>query len=119
MNLRTLLLLLILLLKSNSSQAQYPNPPAYTGTNPSLSDNRAKIVAAGKRHRIPPHLLFGIAFRESGWAQYGSDGHTKFHWEPADAAGRHQIGVGIMQITVYPEDADFAKLCTDIDWNIA
>jgi len=121
MNNRTSLLLLVLLIMGSKVQAQlqYPDPPPYTGTNPSLSEIRGKLVAAGQRNRIPPHLLFGIAYQESGWAQYRTDGYTKYHWEPPDqGTGRRRIGLGIMQITVYPDDPNFVRLCTDIDYNI-
>ena len=38
-----LLLLLMLICGVAQAQLQYPNPPPYTGTNPSLSDIRAKV----------------------------------------------------------------------------
>lgn len=49
------------------------------------------LIAAGQKYRIPPHILFGIAFAESGWQQFNADGST--HLNPDDG------GIGIMQIT--------------------
>jgi hypothetical protein len=72
------------------------------------------LIAAGQKYHIPPHILFGIAYRESGWQQFRtSDRVTKYNCEPD---GR--VGVGIMQITVLPSVDDYEKLCTDIDYNI-
>ena len=88
-------------------------PPPYFGTNPGANDIRAKLIAAGQRYHIPPHLLFGIAMQESHWAQFQTDRRTTYNQEPD---GR--VGVGIMQITVYPSVSDYARLCTDIDYNI-
>jgi len=98
---------------SGIAVAQKSPPPNYFGSNPSASDIRAKLVSAGQRYHIPPHILFGIAYQESGWRQFGSDGRTINNPEPD---GR--VGVGIMQMTVFPSVSDYKRLCTDIDYNI-
>lgn len=109
------LLFLGLLATCDSGRADFSPPPPYFGTNPSLSDIKRKLTAAGRNHRVPPHILFGIAQQESigGWRQFREDGRTQYHREPD---GR--VGVGIMQITVFPSAPDYEKLCTDIDYNI-
>ena len=104
-----------------ASQAQPSSPPPYFGTNPSLSEIRAKLIHYGFVYKIPPHILFAIAQTEaSGWKQYrdGNEdgqghGRTTYHLEPNGS-----VGVGIMQITVFPSDPDYYNLCTDIDHNI-
>ena len=75
----------------------------------------------GQLYKIPPHILFAIAQTEaSGWKQYrdGNEdgqghGRTTYNQEPNGS-----IGVGIMQITVFPSDPDYHDLCTNIDHNI-
>lgn len=42
------------------------------------------------------------------------NGHTKYHFEPKIG----EIGVGIMQITVSPNDSRYYDLCTNEDYNI-
>ena len=98
--------------EGNVAPIQSP-PPPYFGTNPSFAAIKAKLLAAGKKYDIPPHILFGIAFAESGWNQFLPDGRTKHRLEPNGT-----VGVGIMQMTVSPSVSDYARLCTDIDYNI-
>lgn len=63
-------------------QAVHPQMAvAYFGTNPSPGAIHDKLVATGQRYHIPPHILFGIAYQESGWRQFGSDGRTVTHSE--------------------------------------
>lgn len=89
------------------------SPPNYFGDNPSQSDIKNKLITAGQKYRIPPQILFGIAFQESGWRQFRDDRRTTYHLE---SDGR--VGVGIMQITVPPSASDYQQLCTDINYNI-
>jgi len=97
--------------------AGYSAPPNYFGDNPSSAYIKGLLIAAGQRYHIPPQILFGIAYAESHWQQYGFltdvPRRTTYHLEPD---GR--VGVGIMQITVSPTDPDYARLCTDIPYNI-
>ena len=93
--------------------------PSYTGTNMSVSDVKARLIFWGHQNKIPPMILFGIAQQESGWQQYIDEdghggGHTKYHFEPRIG----EIGVGIMQITVSPNDSRYHDLCTNEDYNI-
>lgn len=81
------------------------------GTNPSNADIRALLVGAGQRHRIPPMILFAMAFQESGWQQFNADGSTKLN--PKDG------GIGIMQLTgatAAPFNHD--RLMTEVWYNI-
>ena len=84
--------------------------PRYPGSNPSASDIRSMLVAAGQKYKIPPHILFGIAFQESGWREYGSDGQTLVSGDG---------GIGIMQLTGATAAAfDVNRLASDIAYNI-
>ena len=105
-----------------ASYAQVSPPPPYFGTNPSLSAIKASLIYWGHHYQVPPHILFGIASQEGrpapynvGWLQYNPNdgGRTVYHQEPS---GKN--GVGIMQITVDPGDANYKRLCTDYDYNI-
>ena len=89
----------------------FSGPACRAGTNPSNADIRAMLVAAGQAHHIPPHILFAIAFAESGWRQFNADGST--HLNPDDG------GIGIMQITgstATPYNHD--RLMNEIVYNI-
>ncbi len=69
------------------------------------------LVAAGKAHHIPPMILFGIAYQESGWRQFDANGNPVTN--PNDG------GVGIMQITgatAGPFDPNLLR--TSISYNI-
>ena len=113
--------ILLFLALSPACFAQLAPPPPYFGTNPSPSEIRAIFVKYGFKYKIPPHILFAIAQTEaSGWKQYrdGNEdglghGRTTYNQEPNGS-----IGVGIMQITVFPSDPDYYYLCTQIDHNI-
>lgn len=91
----------------------YSDPPPYFGDNPTVADIKAKLIAAGQRHQIPPQILFGMAYQESGWRQFRSDRRTVYHLEK-DC----RVGVGMMQITVLPSVSEYADLCQSIDYNI-
>jgi hypothetical protein len=64
-------------------------------------------------YHLPPMLLKAIAYAESEWDHYGADGKVKIRVEPD---GRY--GVGIMQVTVLPNDANYQRLHDDISFNI-
>lgn len=82
----------------------------YPGTNPALSDIKNMLIAAGQKYKIPPHILFGIAFQESGWREYGSDGKTLVSGDG---------GIGIMQLTgATAAQFDVNRLASDIAYNI-
>lgn len=81
------------------------------GTNLSNTEIRALLIAAGQAHHIPPHILFGIAFQESGWQQFNADGSTHLNLNDG--------GIGIMQITgATAGPYDHNKLMTDTAYNI-
>jgi len=110
----------ILLVLAHGSYAQLAPPLPYYGNNPSASDIRAIIVKYSQQYQVPAQIVFGMAQQESGWRQYSmtnddgqGHGRTIYHQEP-----KGNIGVGIMQITVYPSDPNYERLCKDIDYNI-
>ncbi len=106
---------MLLLTLLPAAHAQYSPPPPYYGTNPSLSDIKAMMIKYGQKYQVPPHILFGIAQQESNWRQFNASdgGRTVYHLEPTG-----KVGVGIMQITVFPTDPNYKQLCIDIDYNI-
>jgi hypothetical protein len=80
---------------------------AQRGRNPSYAQVSAAIDAAAGRHRVPPPLLKAIAWKESGWQQFWSDGRAKVSGD---------CGVGIMQIT--GGSWDYARLGRDYLYNV-
>ena len=96
----------------NWIQTQSPSGSnsAAGGTNPSPADIRAKLVAAGQKWHIPPHILFGMAWQESSWRQFDDNGNTVVSPDG---------GIGIMQLTgATASQFDVNRLKTDIDYNI-
>ncbi len=82
--------------------------------NPSLADINLKLDSIARAKKIPSLLLKAIAFRESSWRQWDSEGN------PLLSAGDHPA-IGIMQIATY-DDQDrktVERLKNDIDFNIA
>ena len=77
--------------------------------NPGPADIKAKLYAAAVARNIPPEILFGIAYQESGWRQFDANGNTVVSGDG---------GIGIMQVTSYGA-YDVGRLKTDIDYNIA
>ena len=117
---RNFVIIVALLLVSMGQVDGQITPPPWKGVNPSQEEIRAKIVAVGQKLRIPPHILFGIAWIESvGWRQFDKDGNVVYNIEK-DKNGNQTgvIGVGIMQVTVSPNVADYKELCINIDHNI-
>jgi len=80
---------------------------AQSGRNPSYAQVSAAIDAAAQRRRVPPPLLKAIAWKESGWGQFWSDGRAKVSGD---------CGVGIMQIT--GGRWDYARLGRDYLYNV-
>jgi hypothetical protein len=79
--------------------------------DPSPAEIRAKLKAAGVARDIPPKILYGIAYQESGWRQFDAGGDPLI--------GSDGKGIGIMQVTTIPDGVDVERLKTDIDYNIA
>ena len=86
-----------------------PAGPAAAATNPPAAEIRARLEAAASAREIPPRILYGVAFQESSWRQFGADGLPLVSRDG---------GIGIMQVTSYG-DFDVERLKTDIDYNIA
>jgi Putative cell wall-binding domain len=81
--------------------------------NPPLSVIDVKLETIARAKGIPSLLLKAIAFRESSWRQWDSEG------KPLLSAGDHPA-IGIMQIASY-DDQDLQtveRLKNDIDFNI-
>lgn len=82
-------------------------------TNPSLTVINVKLETIARAKGIPSLLLKAVAFRESSWRQWDSEG------KPLLSAGDHPA-IGIMQIATY-DDQDLEiveRLKNDIDFNI-
>ena len=89
-----------------SSQMSPSSITRYPGTNPAPSDIKNMLIAAGQKYRIPPHVLFGMAYQESGWREYGNDGKTLVSGDG---------GIGIMQLTgATAAQFDVNRLANDI-----
>jgi hypothetical protein len=59
-------------------------------SNPSMEDVKKEIVRICQEKQIPPHILFGIAWAESGWRQFDAEGY---------AIVSPDGGLGMMQLT--------------------
>lgn len=82
--------------------------------NPSYDEINQRIEAIAKEKEIPSILLKVIAFRESTWRQFNSQG------QPLLGSSLTHPALGIMQVATY-SDTDLEtieKLKTDIDFNI-
>ncbi len=77
------------------------------GHNPGYAAVAREIDAAAGRHQVPPPMLKAIAWKESGWGQFFSDGRAKV------SGG---CGIGIMQIT--GGNYDKRRLAADYRYNI-
>lgn len=77
-------------------------------SNPSTEEIRNKLYEAAVERNIPPEILYGIAYQESGWRQFDSSGDPIISFDG---------GIGIMQVTSYGS-YDVERLKTDIDYNI-
>jgi hypothetical protein len=79
--------------------------------NPSKAEIKDKLYNAAVARNIPPEILYGIAYQESGWRQFDSNGNPLI--------GYDGIGIGMMQISSYWHLYDRERLKYDIDYNIA
>jgi hypothetical protein len=77
------------------------------GTNPSYAAISSAIDSAAARFKVPPPLLKAIAWKESGWQQFWSDGRAKVSYD---------CGVGVMQVT--GGNWDYNRLGGDYRYNI-
>ncbi|WP_138419872.1 S-layer homology domain-containing protein [Aquibacillus sediminis] len=84
--------------------------------NPPTAEINQLLTEAAIEHDVPPEIVKAIAWQESRWRQFDSDGNPLLN---ASEDG----GIGIMQVTLSdsyfddnPEEKD--KLSYDIDYNI-
>ena len=102
-----LIFVLGLLLIAGSALSSTPVPAA---VNPPKSEIKTMLYNAAVARGIPPEILYGIAYQESGWRQFDSSGNPLM-------SGYGDGGIGIMQITSYGT-YDIEKLKWDINYNI-
>ena len=98
-----------------SDPANQTNPTNTTILkNPSLDEINLKLETIAKEKNIPSILLKVLAFKESTWRQFDSQGN------PILGANVTHPAIGIMQVATYKDDdqVTIEKLKTDIDFNI-
>jgi hypothetical protein len=78
------------------------------GSNVSYSAVNAAIHASATVYQVPPMVLKAIAWKESNWRQFWSDGRAKVSPD---------CGIGIMQIT--GGTWDYYRLAADYRYNVA
>ncbi len=88
---------------------------ANAGQNPSLEEIAKIFDKVAQEKQVPAEILKAIAYVESGWRQWDSNGNVV-----ANYASRTPY-LGIMQVGTYnPADTAFvSKLKNDIEFNIA
>ena len=76
------------------------------GVNPSMDVINQKLEAVAKEKGIPSVILKAVAFKESSWRQFDSQGNPLFAGSSAHPA------IGIMQVASYDDkdQATIAKL---------
>ena len=80
------------------------------GANPSPAAVSAAVATSAAKYDVPAAVVKGIAFQESGWQQFRSDGRPLIS---SDAV----CGIGMMQITLGSR-TDGVKLAGDYRYNI-
>lgn len=101
------------LLWAATADSSSPTGTTMTQVNPSTDVINQKLETIAKEKGIPSILLKAIAYQESTWRQFDSQGN------PVLSRTVHPA-IGIMQIATY-NDSDLdtiQKLKTDIDFNI-
>ncbi|RBP91542.1 transglycosylase-like protein with SLT domain [Cytobacillus firmus] len=82
-----------------------------TGKNPANQELSKKLTEKALENGIPPEILKAIAWQESTWRQFYSDG--------TPVIGFDGLGIGLMQITdTTLSDEEIKRLMTDIDYNL-
>jgi hypothetical protein len=84
---------------------------AVRGSNPSYATVASHLKAAATAHGVPVQVLKAIAFKESGWRPFHSDGRPKISTDSV-------CGVGLMQVTLGSR-TDGVKLASDVAYNAA
>lgn len=116
-------LLSITILAQGALSQSLPLAMADTGTgtsasapasNPSLDVINQKLETVAQEKGIPSVILKAVAFKESSWRQFDSQGNSLL------AGPATHPAIGIMQIASYDgtDQATIAKLKSDIDFNI-
>ncbi|WP_434511178.1 cell wall-binding repeat-containing protein [Desulfitobacterium sp. AusDCA] len=101
------------LLLAATTDTPVPTGTTVPQTNPSTDIINQKLEMIAKEKQIPSVLLKAIAYQESTWRQFDSQGN------PLMSRTVHPA-IGIMQVATY-NDSDLdtiQKLKTDIDFNI-
>jgi hypothetical protein len=88
-----------------------PGVAGTTGTNPAPAGIASLIESAASAYDVPPAVLKAVAYRESAWTQYDSNGNVVISSDSV-------CGIGIMQVTS-TEDPDPARLASDIAYNVS
>lgn len=86
---------------------------AVRGTNPSYATMGALLDQGAALHDVPKQVLKAIAYRESTWRQFHSDGRPLISGE-----GDGVCGVGLMQVTLDEATMDGERLAGDVVYNI-
>jgi hypothetical protein len=96
--------------------------------NPCYQEIKAEIAAIAKEKNIPPVIIQAIAFKESGWLHFDTQQHTLDYCvanvglplvkysRACEKDGR--VGIGMMQVTVFPNDSNFNQLSSDWKYNL-
>ncbi|MHB9053912.1 MAG: transglycosylase SLT domain-containing protein [Thermoleophilia bacterium] len=108
----------LLLVAGNALGSTAESGPAVAAANPPKSEIKTMLYNAAVARGIPPEILYGIAYQESGWQQFRSDG------TPLDSYDGY--GSGIMQVSYgscvnYPAHKcyeDTNSIRYDINYNI-
>jgi hypothetical protein len=82
-----------------------------TGTNPTLAEVETYLADAATAQAVPLAVLEAIAYKESAWKQYASDGHVL-------VSGDAVCGLGIMQVTADETRDDAVRLANDPAYNV-
>ncbi|MHB8859594.1 MAG: transglycosylase SLT domain-containing protein [Thermoleophilia bacterium] len=105
-----LIFVLGLLLLAGNALSSTETGPVVAAVNPSKAEIKTLLYNAAVARGIPPEILYGIAYQESGWRQFDSSGNPLM-------SGYGDGGIGIMQVTSYGS-YDVNKLKWDINYNI-
>jgi len=108
----TVILMLLLLTAVAATGSAADDSVVTTATNPSNEAIQTMLYNAAVARGIPPEILYGIAWQESGWRQFNSNGDPLMS---ADGYG----SIGIMQVT--PSSCggcNVDSLKWDINYNI-
>ena len=108
---RSIVLVLVVAMVLSLSTSPGTALGAPLGTNPPDTYIRARLKDAALRYNVPSAILMAIAYQESGWRQFDTNGNTVV------GSNATSQDVGIMQINTSGR-SDVDRLMTDIDYNI-